>query len=149
MRLMELDPSLDDLTEEHLETFDGLASLDVRDRSGLEQLIRYMARPAIATGRLSLLSDSRVSFGLRRSWNDGTHTVVFQSLEFIEKLAAMVPPPRAHLLSYHGVFGPNAARRSEIVPRQTNNHRATRSCCGDAKPDETEESRRSQRLSRC
>ena len=90
--------------------------------------------------------DVRVSCRLRRSWNDGTHTVVFQPLEFIEKLAALVPPPRAHLLSYHGVFGPNAAWRSEIVPHPTSKQRARRSCCGgSAAPEGKEESGRSQR----
>ena len=120
--------------------------VDGCDRPGLEKLCRYMARPAIATERLSLLPDGRVSYRLRRRWNDGTHTLVFTPLEFIEKLAALVPPPRAHLVSYHGVFGPNAAWRSEIVPHPTNNHRATRSCCGgEADPDGKEESGRSQR----
>ena len=96
-----------------------------RDRFTLERLIRYMARPAVASRRLSLLPDGRVSYRLRRAWNDGTHTLVFEPLEFIEKLAALVPPPRAHLVSYHGVFGPNAAWRSAIVPQKLPNNRQT------------------------
>ena len=116
-----------------------------RDRSALEHLIRYMARPAVASQRLSLLPDGRVSYRLRRTWNDGTHTLVFEPQEFIEKLAALVPPPRAHLVSYHGVFGPNAVWQSEIVPRQTTTRRSKRGCCGEADPDGKEESGRCNR----
>ena len=33
-----------------------------------------------------------------------------------EKLAALVPPPRIHLIRYHGVLAPNAKDRALIVP---------------------------------
>ena len=34
----------------------------------------------------------------------------------IEKLAALVPPPRLNLIRYPGVLAPNAADRKQIVP---------------------------------
>src|SRR2546429_2484569 len=37
--------------------------------------------------------------------------------ELLRRLAALVPPPRSHLVRYHGVFGPASAWRSQIVPR--------------------------------
>ena len=37
-------------------------------------------------------------------------------LELIEKLAALVPPPRLNLIRYHGVLAPRARDRSKIVP---------------------------------
>ena len=36
--------------------------------------------------------------------------------ELIEKLAALVPPPRRNLIRYHGVLAPAAADRAQIVP---------------------------------
>ena len=36
--------------------------------------------------------------------------------ELLEKLAALVPPPRLNLVRYHGVLAPNASDRSQIVP---------------------------------
>jgi hypothetical protein len=30
------------------------------------------------------------------------------ALDFLARLAALVPPPRAHLIRYHGVFAPNS-----------------------------------------
>jgi hypothetical protein len=87
-----------------------------RDRERLEHLCRYVARPAIATERLSELPDGRIAYDLRRPWSDGTHRIVFEPLAFLEKLAALVPPPRAHLVTYHGVLAPASALRSLIVP---------------------------------
>ncbi len=40
-------------------------------------------------------------------------------LELIEKLAALVPPPRLKLVRYHGVLAPNASDRAQIVPAPT------------------------------
>ena len=39
-----------------------------------------------------------------------------EPLEFMERLAALVPRPRLHLIRFHGVLAPNAKLRSEIVP---------------------------------
>jgi len=41
---------------------------------------------------------------------------VFHPLDFIARLAALVPRPRAHQLTYHGVLAPAAEWRDLIVP---------------------------------
>jgi len=38
-------------------------------------------------------------------------------LDFLSKLAALVPRPRHNLVRYHGVFAPNAKFRKQIVPK--------------------------------
>ena len=38
-----------------------------------------------------------------------------EPLEFMERLAALVPRPRLHLIRFHGVLAPNAKLRSQIV----------------------------------
>ena len=38
-------------------------------------------------------------YGLRRNWKDGTSAVVFDPLDFISRLAALVPRPRARISS--------------------------------------------------
>ncbi len=58
---------------------------------------------------------------------DGTTHVVMSPLEFMPRLAALVPRPRLHLIRFHGVLAPNATLRSEIVPGapdNTNEHEA-------------------------
>jgi hypothetical protein len=51
---------------------------------------------------------------LKTPWRNGTTHVEFEPVEFIAKLAALVPPPRAHLTRFHGIFRPERepARRS-------------------------------------
>ncbi|MBK7645263.1 MAG: transposase [Planctomycetes bacterium] len=56
-------------------------------------------------------------YGLRRHWRDGTSAIAFEPLDFIARLAALVPRPRAHLLTYHGILAPAAEWRDLVVPR--------------------------------
>jgi len=88
------------------------------DREGLERIARYLARPPIATERLSQLDDGRLELRLKRPWRDGTTAFVFTPHEIIERLVAIVPRPRAHLTRYFGVLAPAFAARSGIVPAE-------------------------------
>jgi len=87
-----------------------------RDRARLERLCRYVARPPVATERLSQLADGRLLYRLKHRWRDGTTHVLFEPLELVEKLAALVPPPRINLVRYHGVLAPAARLRADVVP---------------------------------
>jgi hypothetical protein len=91
-------------------------AVPARDRRRLERLCRYVARPPVATERLSRLEDGRLLYRLKHRWRDGTTHVVFEPQELIEKLAALVPPPRFHLVRYHGILGPCASERDRVVP---------------------------------
>ena len=92
--------------------------IEAGETSRLEHLCRYVARPPVSTKRLSLTRNGKVLYQLRVPFRDGTSHFVFEPLVFIERLAALVPPPRMHQLTYHGVLAPGASRRSEIVPRR-------------------------------
>ena len=81
----------------------------------MEKLCRYAA--PVATERLSLLPDGRLLYRLRHRRRDGTTHVVFEPLELVEKLVALVPPPRFNLVRYHGILAPAARWRREIVPK--------------------------------
>jgi hypothetical protein len=92
-------------------------AVPAHDRERLERLARYAARPPVATGRLSRLGDGRLLYRLKRRWSDGTSHVVFHPLELLERLAALVPPPRYNIIRYYGVLAPRSAFRPMIVPR--------------------------------
>jgi len=49
-----------------------------------------------------------VRYQLKTPWKNGTTHVEFEPVDFIAKLAPLVPPPRAHLTRFHGVFAPSA-----------------------------------------
>jgi hypothetical protein len=67
-----------------------------------------MARPPVAEDRLSVDGDGLVVYELKRAFRDGTTHVPFEPNDFIARLAALVPRPRAHLIRYHGLFAPIA-----------------------------------------
>ena len=49
-------------------------------------------------------------------FRDGTTHVVLDPLDFVARLAALVPRPRLNLTRFHGVFAPNCKHRERIVP---------------------------------
>jgi hypothetical protein len=86
------------------------------DREGRERLFRYICRPPLAGDRLTLRKDGQVVVRFKRPWADGTSAIVLDPLDFIARLAAIVPQPRRNKVHYHGVFGPAAKLRARIVP---------------------------------
>jgi hypothetical protein len=98
--------------------------------SQLENLCRYVARPAVATERLSKLSDGRILYRLRHQWRDGTLYVIFDPLDLIGKLAALVPPPRFNLVRYQGLLAPSAKWRCQIVPAVSSEAGNSAECSG-------------------
>ena len=53
---------------------------------------------------------------MKTPYRDGTTHIVLEPLDFIARLAALVPPPRVHLTRFHGVFAAHAALRAAITP---------------------------------
>jgi hypothetical protein len=87
-----------------------------RDRLRLERLARYAGRPPLATERLSLLPDGRLLYRLKRRWRDGTTHVIYEPLELMERLAALVHPPRFNITRFYGIFAPAASLRPRVIP---------------------------------
>ena len=85
-------------------------------RKELERLCRYITRPAIANERLKRTGEGQVVLQLKSAWRDGTTHIKMSPLEFMQRLAALVPRPRLHLIRFHGVLAPNAGLRAAIVP---------------------------------
>jgi hypothetical protein len=86
------------------------------DRERLERLARYMGRPSIAEDRVQQREDGRYCLWFKRPWSNGTAAVVLSGVELVARLAALVPPPRMHLVRYFGVFAPRARLRNAVVP---------------------------------
>jgi len=90
--------------------FDAHASVSIAkgQRKALERLCRYLFRPPAAASRFEALPDGRVSLRLKRAWQNGTTHIVLTPQELVEKLAALVPPPRVNQVRYCGVFAPRS-----------------------------------------
>lgn len=86
------------------------------ERKKLERLCRYISRPAVSEKRLSLTPNGNVRYQLKTPYRDGTTYVIFEPLDFIARLAALVPRPRVNLTRFHGVFAPNSKHRALVTP---------------------------------
>ncbi len=80
-------------------------------------MCRYGARGALALERLSRMEDGRIAYRMKRPLPDGTTRLLFTGLELLRRVASLVPPPRANLTRFHGVFAPCAKLRPFLVPR--------------------------------
>ena len=94
-------------------------SVPRQQRDKLEKLIRYTARPSISTERMSLTKNGDIKYELKKTWKNGVTHVVLSPHELIEKLCALIPQPRMHLVRYSGVLAPNAKMRSSVIPGLT------------------------------
>ena len=81
-----------------------------------KRICRYITRPAVSEKRLSLTASGMVRYQLKTPYRDGTTYVIFDPLDFIGKLAALVPIPRVNLTRFHGVFAPNSKHRVTVTP---------------------------------
>ena len=71
-------------------------------RDQLERLIRYTARGAVSLERLEEDANGDLVYTFTKPWSDGTTGITLSPLELLEKLAAIVPLPRVHLVRYAG-----------------------------------------------
>jgi Putative transposase/Transposase zinc-binding domain len=85
-------------------------------RDELERLLRYTARGAVALERLEEGADGDLLYTFSRPWSDGTTGIKLSALELLEKLAALVPLPRMHLVRYGGCLAPHSHLRAAIIP---------------------------------
>ena len=86
------------------------------DRSGLERLFRYCARPIFASERLQWIEkDQRLIYRLPKPRPHGQTVLTLTPLEFLDKLALLIPPPRKYRHRYQGVLAPNAALREAVT----------------------------------
>lgn len=90
-------------------------AINTHARDRLEKLIEYIARGPLSNERIEITSDGKVKLKLKSNWSDGTSHLLFTPEEFLEKLAAIIPPPKSHLVRWSGVFAANAPMRKKIV----------------------------------
>ncbi len=56
-------------------------------------------------------------YSVRANCPDRVRTACSRAARLIERLAALVPRPRKHLVTYHGILAPAASDRVQVVPQ--------------------------------
>ena len=110
------DPGLERVAKANGFSLHAGVSCEGKQKDKRERLCRYIARPAVAVPRLSLSSTGKVVYTLKTPYRDGTTQVAFDPVDFIARLAALVPKPRVNLTRYHGVLAPNHRWRGMVTP---------------------------------
>ena len=110
------DPGLERVAKANGFSLHAGVSCEGHQRDKRERLFRYIARPAVAVPRLSLSSTGKVVYTLKTPYRDGTTQVAFEPVDFIARLAALVPKPRVNLTRYHGALAPNHRWRGWVTP---------------------------------
>jgi hypothetical protein len=83
-----------------------------------------------------LTRNGQVRYELKTPWRNGTTHVIFEPLEFISRLVALVPKPRVNLTRFHGVFAPNSKHRAQVTPAKRGKATMPRSLDEDQTPAE-------------
>ncbi|OLP05680.1 transposase family protein [Rhodoferax antarcticus ANT.BR] len=96
--------------------------IEAHDRAALERLLRYCARPPFAMDRLRKEGASLVYRCAKQHSEPGSDKrgarvdeLILTPLELIDRIAALVPPPRTHRHRYFGVLAPNSPLRAAVT----------------------------------
>src|SRR6266498_4599894 len=76
----------------------------------------YTARGAVSLERLEQDANGDLVYTFTHPWSDGTTGIWLSPVELLEKLAALVPLPRVHLVRYGGCLAPHSHLRGAIIP---------------------------------
>ena len=82
-------------------------------RSKLERLCRYVARPPLALERLSATDEGKLGYALKHPYANGTTHFLYEPLDLRPKLPVLVPRPRGNLARYHGAAAPLRSNGTE------------------------------------
>jgi hypothetical protein len=96
-------------------SLDASVRIEGADRPGLERLLRYCARPAFALERWREVDAEHLVYESIKAGPGGSISLMLTPLELIERLAALIPPPRRHRHRYYGVLAPNAPLRWQVI----------------------------------
>jgi hypothetical protein len=94
---------------------DAEVRIEANDRAGLERLLRYCARPAFSLERLREIDAEHLVYESVKPGPGGSVSLMLTPMELLDRLAALIPPPRRHRHRYVGVLAPNAPLRGAVT----------------------------------
>ncbi|MBI4423035.1 MAG: transposase [Elusimicrobia bacterium] len=88
--------------------------VEADDRAALGRLLCYVLRPALSLKKLSY--DSKQGVVRYRPGKEGLpQALEWSPLQFMERFAAIIPPPRRHVVRYYGALGPHSGLRRALT----------------------------------
>lgn len=94
---------------------DGGTFVSAQDRAGLERLLLYVLRPALSLKQLTYKPEQDlVVYRPAKGRPDSPAVLRWSGVEFVARLAALIPPARKHLVRYYGALGPRSPLRRAV-----------------------------------
>jgi hypothetical protein len=110
---------------------DAEVRIEAHEREGLERLLRYCApkvlrscaeevllgcaRPAFALERLREIDPEHLVYESAKPGPGGSVSLMLTPMQLLDRLAALIPPPRRHRYRYYGVLAPNSPLREAVT----------------------------------
>ena len=94
---------------------DAAVRIEAHERDGLERLLRYCARPAFALERLREIDPEHLVYESVKPGPGGNVSLMLTPMQLLDRLAALIPPPRRHRHRYYGVLAPNSPLREAVT----------------------------------
>ena len=94
---------------------DAKVRIEAHERDGLERLLRYCARPAFALERLREIDPEHLVYESVKPGPGGSVSLMLTPMQLLDRLAALIPPPRKHRHRYYGVLAPNSPLRYAVT----------------------------------
>jgi hypothetical protein len=86
------------------------------DTDSCERLCRYVLRHPLSLQRLSWTNDGRIGHEVNCPRSPGRTHLLLEPVQFMARLASLVPPPRHPLVRYFGVLSSASQWRPHVVP---------------------------------
>ena len=90
-------------------------AIEVEERPQLQYLVDYILAPPFYDYQLSLDGQGNIVLELKRPRHNGTTHIVLTPFEFLDRLAELVPRPRANTVRYFGVYASRARLRKQAI----------------------------------
>ncbi len=113
--LGELSPALSKMTDAKRSAF--LIDTFGAHALGSVQAIMTQVTNGIRTNTGVTVKGADAIAYLRQQFENATVALVLEPLDLCARIAALIPPPRFHMIRYHDVLSSHAKLRSEVVPK--------------------------------
>ena len=100
-------------------SLDGGTCVEAEDRAALERLLLYVLRPAFSLKQLTYKPEvDLVRYHTKNGGHGGgtefSRELEWSGVEFVKRVAALVPPARRHMVRYYGALGPRSPLREAV-----------------------------------
>jgi hypothetical protein len=95
-------------------TLDAGTLIESGDRDALRRLLLYVLRPALSLKKLTYKPEANIVRYQPSKTSAGPGYYEWTGVEFVRRLAALIPPPRKHVVRYYGALGPCSPLRSAV-----------------------------------